>query len=152
AFVRGEQNINAAVSGEYAWNTAGETATPVPLAATDRQFQLWATPHGVVKAAMANKGTGEGRTISFTVPGRVRVKATVNDKNLVSKFEALVASPVVGDMPVEVTYSTYQDFGGVMFPRIIEQTAGGFPSLALTVDSFKPNAPVDIKVPDNVRQ
>jgi glyoxylase-like metal-dependent hydrolase (beta-lactamase superfamily II) len=153
AFVRGDQTLNFAVSGEQAWNVTGETAVPVPMAATDRQFQLWATPHGVVKAAMANKGTIEGRTIAFTVPGKFKVKATVNDKNLVSRVEALVANPVVGDMPVEVTYSTYQDFGnGIMFPRVIEQTAGGFPSLALTVDSFTPNAPVDIKTPDNVRQ
>jgi glyoxylase-like metal-dependent hydrolase (beta-lactamase superfamily II) len=153
AFVRGDQNLNFAVSGEHAWNTTGETAVPVPLAATDRQFQLWATPHGVVKAAMANKGTLEGRTISFTVPGKFKVKATVNDKNLVTKVEALVANPVVGDLPVEIAYSTYQDFGnGIMFPRVIEQSAGGYPSLALTVDSFKPNTPVDIKTPDNVRQ
>src|SRR6185503_18070902 len=153
AFVRGEQTLNFAVSGEHAWNTAGQTTTPVPLAATDRQFQLWATPHGVVKAAMANKGTLEGRTISFAVPGKFKIKATVNDKNLISRVEGLVANPVVGDMPVEINYSTYQDFGnGIMFPRVIEQSAGGFPSLALTVDSFKPNAPADIKTPDPVRQ
>ena len=152
-FIRGEQRVNAAVGGDYAWNTIGDTAAPAPIALADRQFQLWATPHGVVKAAMANKGTVEGRTISFTVPGRFKIKATVNDKNLVTKVEGLVAHPVVGDMPVEISYSTYQDFGGgVMFPRIIEQSAGGFPSLALTVDSFKPNAPADIKVPDPVRQ
>jgi glyoxylase-like metal-dependent hydrolase (beta-lactamase superfamily II) len=153
AYVRGDQSLNFAVSGDYAWNTAGNAATPTPIALAERQFQLWATPHGVVKAAMANKGTVEGRTISFAVPGRFKIKATVNDKNLVTKVEGLVAHPVVGDMPVEVTYSTYQDFGGgVMFPRVIEQTAGGFPSLALTVDTFKPNAPADIKVPDPVRQ
>jgi glyoxylase-like metal-dependent hydrolase (beta-lactamase superfamily II) len=151
-FVRGDQKLNFSVSGNHAWNTQGGADVPAPMALADRQFQLWATPHGVVKAAMANKGTVEGRTISFAVPGRFKLKATVNDKNLITKVEGLVANPVVGDMPVEVTYSTYQDFGGVMFPRVIEQTAGGFPSLALTIDTFKPNAPADIKVPDSVRQ
>ena len=152
-FVRGEQNLNFVVSGDHAWNTMGENTVPAPIALPDRQFQLWATPHGVVKAAMAHKGTVEGRTISVAVPGRFKLKATVNDKNLITKVEGLVANQVVGDMPIEITYSTYQDFGGgVMFPRVIEQTAAGFPSLALTVDSFKPNAPVDIKVPDPVRQ
>jgi len=29
---------------------------------------------------------------------------------------------------------------------------GGFPTLELTVSEVKPNAPVDIQVPDNVRQ
>jgi glyoxylase-like metal-dependent hydrolase (beta-lactamase superfamily II) len=151
-FVRGDQRLNFAVSGDFAWNTVGEAATPVPLAVTDRSFQIWATPHGVVKAAMANKGTLEGRTINFAVPGRYKVKAMVNEKNLVTKVQALVANPVVGDMPVEITYSSYQDFGGVMFPRSIEQVAGGFPSQTIIVDGFKPNAPVDIKVPDPVRQ
>ena len=152
AFVRGDQNLNFSVSGDSAWNTTGDTAAPAPLALAERQFQLWATPHGVVKAAMANKATVQGRTISFTIPGRFKIKATVNDKNLVEKVEGLVANPVVGDLPVEVTYSAYDDFGGVKFPRIIQQSAGGFPSLALTVDSFKANAPADIKTPDTVRQ
>ena len=152
AFVRGDQSSNFAVSGDHAWNTTGDTSVPAPIALADRQFQLWATPHGVVKAAMANKATVQGRTISFTVPGRFKIRATVNDKNLVEKVEGLVANPVVGDQPVEVTYSAYDDFGGVKFPRIIQQSAGGFPSLALTVDSFKPNAPVDVTAPDTVRQ
>jgi glyoxylase-like metal-dependent hydrolase (beta-lactamase superfamily II) len=152
-YVRGEQSVNFALSGDHAWNVAGDAAIPAPIALAERQFQLWATPHGVVKAAMANKATVEGRTISFAVPGRFKLKATVNDKNLVTKVEGLVANPVVGDLPIEVTYSTYQDFGGgVMFPKVIEQSAGGFPSLALTVDSFKPNAPADVTVPDTVRQ
>jgi glyoxylase-like metal-dependent hydrolase (beta-lactamase superfamily II) len=151
-FVRGDQRLNFAVSGDHAWNVQGDVAVPVPLALADRQFQLWATPHGVVKAAMANKARVEGRTISFAVPGRFKIKATVNRKNLVEKVEALVAHPVVGDLPVEVSYSAYDDFGGVMFPRIIQQSAGGFPSLALTVNSFKANVPVNIQAPDPVRQ
>jgi glyoxylase-like metal-dependent hydrolase (beta-lactamase superfamily II) len=151
-FVRGDQRLNFAVSGDHAWNTTAAGTVPASLALADRQFQLWATPHGIVKAAMANKATVEGRTIAFAVPGRFKIKATVNGKNLVEKVEALVAHPVVGDLPVVVSYSTYDDFGGVMFPRTIQQSAGGFPSLTLTVDSFKPNAPVDISVPDPVRQ
>jgi glyoxylase-like metal-dependent hydrolase (beta-lactamase superfamily II) len=150
-FVRGDQKLDNALSGEHAWNTQGTTAVPWGRGLTERQFQLWATPHGVVKAAMANKGTLEGRTISFAAPGKYRVRATVNEKNLVTQVDALVPDPVVGDQPVVIKYSAYQDFGnGIMFPRIIEQTAGGFPSLVLTVDSFKPNVPVDIKTPEAV--
>ena len=151
-FVRGDQRLDLAVSGDHAWNTTGDTAVPAPLALADRQFQLWATPHGVVKAAMAHKATVKGRTISFTVPGRFTIKATVNNKNLVEKVEGLVAHPVVGNLPVEVSYSAYDDFGGVKFPRTIQHSAGGFPSLTLTVDSFTANAPASIQAPDTVRQ
>jgi glyoxylase-like metal-dependent hydrolase (beta-lactamase superfamily II) len=150
--IRGEQKQNFAVSGNHAWNVVGDAAVPAPLTLAQRQFDLWATPHGVVKAAMANKATVEGRTISFAVPGRFKIKATVNDRQLVTKVDALVAHAVVGDLPVEVTYSAYDDFGGVMFPRIIQASAGGFPTLTMTVDGVKPNAPANIQVPDPVRQ
>jgi glyoxylase-like metal-dependent hydrolase (beta-lactamase superfamily II) len=151
-FVRGEQRLILVLAGEHAWNVIGDTATPVPLALADRQLQLWTTPHGVVKAAMAHKATIQGRTFSFAVPGRFKVKATVNAGNLVEKVEALLAHPVVGDMPIVVTFTDYQDFGGVMYPRTIRRTSGGFPSLDVTVKSVKLNAPVDIQTPDNVRQ
>ena len=52
AYVRGEQKLLFLLSGDQAWNVAGETATPAPITLADRQFQLWSTPHGVVKAAM----------------------------------------------------------------------------------------------------
>src|SRR5262249_32781186 len=48
--VRGEQRQTFVVSGEHAWNVVGEAAVPAPMALAERQFQLWATPHGVVKA------------------------------------------------------------------------------------------------------
>ena len=151
-FFRGEQRQIYVVSGDQAWNVVGDTATPAPISLVERQFQLWATPHGVVKAAMANKATVQGRTISFAVPGRFKAKATVNDQNLVEKVEALVPHPVVGDMPVEVIFAEYQDFGGVNFPRKVRQSVGGFPAVDLTVSGVKANPAVDIKVPDNVRQ
>ena len=49
-------------------------------------------------------------------------------------------------------YSDYRDFGGVKFPTRIRQSAGGFPTLDLTVTDVKANGPVDIQVPDAVRQ
>ena len=55
--IRGEQRLNFVVSGDLAWNIVAEQPVPAPVALTDRQFQLWATPHGVVKAAMAHNAT-----------------------------------------------------------------------------------------------
>src|SRR5205809_2317133 len=48
--VRGEQLLNFVVSGDHAWNVVGDAAIPSPIALAERQFQIWATPHGVVKA------------------------------------------------------------------------------------------------------
>jgi hypothetical protein len=70
---------------------------------------------------------------------------------MVERIEAVLSNPVVGDMPMEVSYSDYRDFGGVKFPMRIRQAAGGFPAADLTVSDVKPNAPVEIAVPDSVR-
>jgi glyoxylase-like metal-dependent hydrolase (beta-lactamase superfamily II) len=148
----GEARQIQVVSGDFAWNVTGETAAPTPVALIERQLQLWTTPHGVIKAAMANQATVQGRTISFAVPGRYRIKATLDAANLVEKVEAVLSNPVVGDMPVEVTYADYQEFAGVKFPTRIRQAAGGFPSVDLSVTEVKANVPVDITVPDNIRQ
>ena len=59
---------------------------------------------------------------------------------------------MLGDTTVEVSYTDYRDVGGVKFPTRIRQTMGAFPTLDLTVTDVKPNAPVDIPVPDTVSQ
>ena len=147
----GEARQIFAVSGEHTWNVAGETITPAPVALAERQFQLWSTPHGVVKAAMAHGGSMQGRVIAYAIPGRALVKATVDAGNLVERVEAIIPNPVLGDIPVEVAYADYRDFGGVKFPMKIRQTAAGFPALDLVVAEVRPNAPADIAVPQAVR-
>lgn len=148
----GEARQVQVVSGDLAWNVTGESAAPTPVALVERQLQLWATPHGVVKAALASNATVQGRTVSFRVPGRYTVKATLDGARLVEKVEAVLSSPVIGDMPIEVMYGEYRDFGGVKFPTRVRQSAGGFPAVEMTVGDVKPNAAVDIQVPDSVRQ
>ena len=150
--IRGEQRQIFVLSGEQAWAVTGDAAAATPIALLERQTQLWITPHGVVKAALANNAGKQGPTIAFTLPNRVPVKATVNAQNLVERVEAVVPNAVLGDTPLEVTYADYKDFGGVKFPTRIKQSAGGFPSLDLTVTDVKPNAAVEIAVPDSVRQ
>jgi glyoxylase-like metal-dependent hydrolase (beta-lactamase superfamily II) len=151
-YVRGEHKAVAFLSGDHAWNVMGDAATPAPIALADRQFQLWSTPHGVIKAAMAGKGTIQGRVISFAVPGSFKATATLDSANLIERVDATMASPVLGDMPVTVSYADYRDFGGVKFPTKIRQTYGGFPALELTITEVKPNVAADIPVPDNVKQ
>jgi glyoxylase-like metal-dependent hydrolase (beta-lactamase superfamily II) len=158
--VLGEQRQNLVVSGTHAWTQMGENTNPQLAAVTDRQHQLWITPHGVLKAAIANKATVQERTeggrklkaIAFVVPGKIKVNALVNERNQVEKVESWVTNPVVGDMLTETTYTDYKNFDGVQFPTKIAQKQGGFPSLDITVSEVKPHAPADIQVPDNVRQ
>jgi hypothetical protein len=150
--VRGEQRQIFVVSGDHAWNVAADAAVPAPVALAERQMQLWTTPHGFVKAALAHGATVSGRVVAFNVPGRFRAQATLDAQDLIERIDVVLAHPVVGDLPVLVTYADYRDFGGVKFPARIRQAAGGFPSLDLTVHDVRANAAVDLAVPDAVRQ
>ncbi|PWU24819.1 MAG: MBL fold metallo-hydrolase [Candidatus Rokuibacteriota bacterium] len=151
-YVRGEHTAVAVLSGDYAWNVTGDAATAAPIALAERQFQLWSTPHGVIKAAMAGKGTMQGRVITFAVPGSFKAAATLDAANLVERVDATMANPVLGDVAVTVSYADYRDFGGMKFPTKIRQSYGGLPALELTVTDVTPNVAADIPVPDNVRQ
>jgi glyoxylase-like metal-dependent hydrolase (beta-lactamase superfamily II) len=149
--VRGEQRLGFFNAADFAWNVVGDAAIPAPIALAARQLDLWSTPHGVVKAALAQKATIQGRVVSFGMPGRFTARATLDAAGLVTKVDAQLASAVVGDMPVTVEYADYKDFGGVKFPTKIKQSAGGFPIYELTVNDVKPNASVDIAIPEHVR-
>jgi glyoxylase-like metal-dependent hydrolase (beta-lactamase superfamily II) len=148
--VAADQRTVQVVSGKFAWQEAGNQAAPNAAAVEDRLQRLWATPHGVVKAALANGGKADGDTITVSLDGTA-YKASVNAQNLVEKVSYLATNEVVGDYPVEIAYTDYADFGGVNFPRHIVQTEDGHPTLDITVDSVKPNAAVAIEVPANVR-
>jgi glyoxylase-like metal-dependent hydrolase (beta-lactamase superfamily II) len=150
--VRGEQRQIFVLNGDVTWTVAGDVVNPTPVALIERQLQLWTTPHGVVKAATANKATVQGRVISFTVPGKYRVKATIDGQNMVERIDAVAPHAVLGDVPVEIRYSDYRDFSGVKFPTKIKQTIGAHPALELTVSDVQPNVAVDLPVPDPVRQ
>jgi glyoxylase-like metal-dependent hydrolase (beta-lactamase superfamily II) len=76
---------------------------------------------------------------------------TIDKAHHVERVRTWIANDVLGDMPVEVAYSGYKDFGGVQFPARIVQTQGGYPALDLTISEVKKNPTVDISVPDNVR-
>ena len=149
--VAADQRTVQVVSGKFAWQEGGPQAAPNPGAVEDRLLQLWATPHGVIKAAMTNAARLDGNTATFKLDGR-EVKAILNAQNLVEKVTYLSTNDVVGDYPVEIAYTDYADFGGVKFPQHIVQTEDGFPTLDITVSEVKPNAAVSVEVPANVRQ
>jgi len=147
--VAGEQRTVLVVSGTNAWAEGGNQANPQNNAAADRMRMLWATPHGVIKAAMANNGTLEGNTIKFTADGR-DFTATLNGQSQIEKVSYMLYNSVVGDFPVEVTYSDYADFGGVMFPTHFVETQDGQPTLDINVTDVATNPNVELAVPQNV--
>jgi glyoxylase-like metal-dependent hydrolase (beta-lactamase superfamily II) len=155
----GEQRQVLLVSGPHAWNQPGNEAQPRLWERTSREHQIWITPQGAIKAAIANKAAvktqnKEGRkmtVISFMDKGKMKVNAYVNEQDMVERVESWYGNPVTGDMMVETHYLEYREFAGFKFPNKIIQMEGGFPSLDLKVSGVKPNVPVDIQVPDNVR-
>ena len=153
-----EQKQMAAVSGSHAWNLNN---APAPAAVRERLSQIWATPHGFLKAATASASSAtvaveavSGRNmtrITFTAHGKYKVSGLINEQNLVERVETWVDNPVTGDTPVVTTFADYKDFGGVKFPSRFVQHQGGFPTLELTISAVQPNAAVDLPVPPDVK-
>ena len=153
-----EQRIDQNVSGTSAWNVpaapAGGTAPPPqpqPAAVEERIMEIWTTPHGFLKAAAANNGTLQpsagGAEVSFTVGGKYRYVGTIDAQNRIDRVQTWIDNPILGDTPVEFTYSDYRDFNGVMFPGRIVRTQGGHPVLDIAVSAVTANPTVAITVP-----
>jgi hypothetical protein len=146
-----EQRTIQAVSGKYAWSEGGAQPVANPDAVSDRVRQVWLTPHGVIKAALASGAAATGNSIALNIEGR-DVKVTLNDQNLVDRVEYLTTNSVVGDVPVEITYSDYADYGGVKFPKRIVEKQDGFETLDVTIGDVKTNPTVGLDVPQAVAQ
>jgi glyoxylase-like metal-dependent hydrolase (beta-lactamase superfamily II) len=150
----GDDKQSNFVSGQYAWDMPGSTPVPQLGAAAERQLQIWLTPHGFLKAALENNAIAKkgsmGTQISFQT-GKYTVTGTIDSHNMVTKTETRLPNPVLGDMPVETTYSGYKDFNGVKFPTTIVQKQGGQPVLELMVSSVNGNPGLNISVPDAVK-
>ena len=152
------------VSGTHAWTLAapagaapGTAPAPQaqPAAVEERTMEIWTTPHGFLKAAAQHNATSQasngGSDITFTMAGNHKYVGCINALNQVERVQTSIANPVLGDTPVEITYSDYRDFNGVQFPGRIVRTQGGYPVLDVTVSAVTKNPAVDLPVPDAVR-
>ena len=141
-----QQSPVQVVSGTYAWNMAvpaGRRADTPPApqpqveAVEERKMEIWTTPHGFLKAAAANNATTQpadgGSDVSFTVDGKHKYVGRINAQDQLERVRTSIDNTVLGDTPVEITYSDYRDFDGVMFPARIVRTQGGYPVLDITV-------------------
>ncbi len=156
----GQQRNDQFLSGAHAWNVVANNPAAGPRFVNDRTHQLWITPHGALKAAMRNNATVKwtkqkgGKPIaalSFTEPGRFVATLFINDAGLVERIESRFPDAVLGDTRAVTSYSEYRDFAGVKFPTRVQQSAGGFPVLDVTIKEVEPNATADIALPDAVR-
>jgi glyoxylase-like metal-dependent hydrolase (beta-lactamase superfamily II) len=117
------------------------------------------TPQGFVRAALAHEASARAQTvdgrkmtvISFTVKGKMKADAYVNEENLIERIESWYGHPVIGDTRVDTRFSGYRDFAGIKFPAKIVQYQDGNPTLDLDVTAVRVNQPVNIQTPENVR-
>ena len=60
-----DQRTTQVVSGKNAWSEGGAQPAPNPGAVTERLRQIWLTPHGVVKAALASGAPADGNVFTL---------------------------------------------------------------------------------------
>ena len=160
----GEQRRNWNVRENVAWNLDGTNVVPQPALAEVRQLEIWLTPHGCLKAALApganpiaiertEQNKGRIVAVSFVALGKYRVQCSMNSKNLVERVQTWLPNPVVGDLYHELVYGDYKDFNGVMFPTNFHahhdldddlegqgvNVSGGHNSFGLTVSNLRVN-------------
>jgi glyoxylase-like metal-dependent hydrolase (beta-lactamase superfamily II) len=133
----------------------GVVIEPEPHAAGERALDLWLTPHGFLKAALAHRARVRsapdgGTRVTFTVLDTYEVTGLIGPTHLVERIETAIPHPVLGDMPSVTVFHGYRDVGGVQFPSRIEQTRGGHPVLDVTVGAVVPNPPLAILPPREV--
>jgi glyoxylase-like metal-dependent hydrolase (beta-lactamase superfamily II) len=158
-----EQKVDQYVSGTAAWTVAAPAGSapgtapspqPQPAAVEERTMEIWSTPHGFLKAALANNATSQpvagGSEVTFTA-GKNKYTGTINTQNQVEKIQTWIDNPVLGDTLVETTFSDYRDFDGVQFPAHIVRTQGGHPVLDLTTSSVRSNGAIDLVAPEVAR-
>jgi len=110
-------------------------------------IQFLLTPHGFLKGIAANMATAKTgtvrgkKTLSFMAAGKFPMTATIDDRNVIEKVEALVDIPFTGDTVLDGTYTDYRDLDGIRFPMHIVMREGGWPTLEIAVAQVRPNSP-----------
>ncbi|MEN0036283.1 MAG: MBL fold metallo-hydrolase [Cellvibrio sp.] len=158
-----EQKPDQYVNGDIAWNIAVPQGAPAGTAATaqaqaaaveERQAEIWTTPQGFLKAAQKNNAVvsqeGASTRVEFTRKKNKYV-GRINKAGQVERVQTWIDNPVLGDTPIQITYSNYKDFNGINFPSQIVKTQGGAPVLDLKVASVKANVAADFPVPEAVK-
>lgn len=155
-----DQSVDQYVAAGYAWNRqvvaanaqALPAATAQPAAVVERAAEIWSTPQGFIKAALANGAIVKGNEVSFTVDGKWRYVGWLNAAGQVERVQTWVPTPVLGDTLIETRFEGWRDFNGIPFPGRILRSEGGHPVLDLQVSEVKVGAVTGLDVPQNVRE
>lgn len=122
--------------------------------AEERYMEIWATPHGFLRAAAAHQAVSRavkgGTEVTFR-DGPHKFVGLINAQHEVARIRTWIDSPVLGDMPCDAIFTDYRDFDGWRFPGHIVRTMGGKTRLDMKVTSVKVNLPVDIVTPEPMR-
>ncbi len=140
-----EQKVDQYIAGDNAWNVptgaTGGTPTAQPATVEERRAEIWSTPQGFLKAALANQARVERKLgvshVSFTAGGKYRFEGELNAAGEVTRVRTWIDNPVLGDALFETQFSDYQAFGAIRFPRHIVRRLGGHPVLDLTVSDVR---------------
>lgn len=154
------QWLDQYVNGKLAWNlppvSQPQTPTAQPAALAERQAEIWSTPQGFLKAALANNASSKagknGVEVEFTIDGKVRYIGTINADNDLERVKTWIDNPVLGDTLLETEFSKYKDYGGTRFPSEIVREQGGHPVLALKVAEVKANPSLALNAPDEIQK
>jgi hypothetical protein len=124
-----------------------------PGVAVERRYAIWVTPHGFLKAALANqpalRPAGSGTEVSFYSGGQ-RFVGFVNSRNQVERVRTWIKQLSGDDLLIDTTYTDYATFGKVSFPTRIVQAQTGQPTLELLITSVQPNVPVRVPIPETL--
>ena len=140
-----EQKVDQFVAGASAWNAppnaAAGTFNAQPAAVEERRAEIWSTPQGFLKAALANEARVERKSgvsrVEFVAGGKYRFEGEVNAAGEVTRVRTWIDNPVLGDTLLETEFGDYQSFGAVRFPRHIVRSLGGHPVLDLNVSEVR---------------
>jgi glyoxylase-like metal-dependent hydrolase (beta-lactamase superfamily II) len=132
----------------------------------DQQLEIWVTPWGFLRGAVAHAATVREQKIDGTSyqvvtwsPARkapsgqpYRVIGYLNSENLLERVETWVEHPVLGDLPVEVRYRDYRDIAGLKVPGRIAERRQGMELFVAVIDAVQANPPdVSTRLTPSVR-
>ncbi len=152
-----EQVVDQNIRANLAWNNAvtpNGTASLQAAAVEERVAEIWSTPQGFLKAALAygakTKKVKGGTEVSFKLDNTHRFEGLLDGSGQVTRVRTWIDSPVLGDTLVDTAFEGQTEQGGSRFPAHIVRQQGGHPVLDLDVKEVSFNAFQALPVPDAV--